>query len=109
MDYFEIDDQFKSDRITTNSIGVTAMSDVDVATNKTVRPQPSFFRSFIDHPASVDESYWQHLRFAMRFAFRLLAAGGAAVVHAFIPALFETTASRMVNSICQDLNNRHDS
>ena len=82
------------------------MNNGDTATAKPVR-QPSFFRSFVDHPATVDETYWQHLKFAMRFAVRLLAAGGAAIVHAFIPALFETTASRMVNSIYQDLNARH--
>lgn len=69
--------------------------------------QFSFFRSFVDHPASVNETYFQHLNFAMRFAIKLLAAGGAAFIHAVVPALFETTASRMVNSIHQDLNSRH--
>lgn len=72
------------------------------------RDKPSsFLRSFVEHPASVDETYWQHSKFAMRFAGRLMVAGGAALVHAFVPALFETTASRMVNSIYLELNARH--
>lgn len=67
----------------------------------------AFFRSFTDHPASVDESYWQHSKFALRFAGKLMQAGGAALVHAFIPALFETTASRMVTSLNRELTARH--
>lgn len=53
-------------------------------------------RIFVDHPQSVDETYFQHLRFASWFAARLLIAGGAALVHALIPCLFEKTASRMI-------------
>lgn len=55
-------------------------------------------RIFVDHPQSVDETYFEHLRFAGWFASRLLAAGGAALIHALVPCLFEKTASRM---ICQ--------
>jgi hypothetical protein len=56
----------------------------------------TFSQIFTAHPASVDESYVQHMRFAAGFGVRLLAAAGAAFVHALIPCLFEKTASRMV-------------
>jgi len=42
----------------------------------------AFARIFIDHPRSVDETYFEHMRFAGWFAVRLLMAGGAATVHA---------------------------
>ncbi|PWE34194.1 hypothetical protein DDZ14_00295 [Maritimibacter sp. 55A14] len=53
-------------------------------------------RIFLDHPQSVNESYLQHARFALRFALSLLAAGLAALIHAVLPFLFEKTASRIV-------------
>jgi len=53
-------------------------------------------RLFYAHPHSIGESYGEHSFFALRFAGRLLVAGGAALVHAVIPCLCETTASRMV-------------
>ena len=34
-------------------------------------------RIFIEHPKSVNETYFQHMRVAGWFATRLLAAGGA--------------------------------
>lgn len=53
-------------------------------------------RIFTSHPQSVDETYFEHMRFAGWFAFRLMGAGGAALVHAIIPCLFEKTAGRMI-------------
>ena len=45
----------------------------------------AFARIFIDHPRSVDETYFEHMRFAGWFAVRLLMAGCAAIIHAVIP------------------------
>jgi hypothetical protein len=56
-------------------------------------------RLFLSHPQSVDESYGEHFLFALGFATRLLGAGLAALVHAIIPCLFETTASRMIREM----------
>lgn len=53
-------------------------------------------RLFLAHPQTVGESYTEHGWFALRFAARLLIAGCAALIHAIIPCLCETTASRMV-------------
>jgi hypothetical protein len=57
---------------------------------------------FLDHPKSVGETYWQHLRAAMSFAWPLAVAAFCVVVHAIAPALFTRTASGIVS----DLNRR---
>jgi len=61
---------------------------------------------FLDHPESVDETYGQHFVFALKFSARLLVAGGAALVHAFIPALCERTASRIIADLYQRTQHR---
>lgn len=53
-------------------------------------------RVFLHHPRTVNESYAEHAVFAAGFALRLFLAAGAALVHAFVPCLFEKTASRMI-------------
>ncbi|MCG7507264.1 DUF6356 family protein [Mesorhizobium retamae] len=63
-------------------------------------------RLFTDHPHSVDESYFEHMRFAGWFASRLFMAGGAALIHAFLPFLFETTASRIIRQLYERTHNR---
>jgi hypothetical protein len=61
--------------------------------------QTTLHRLFLSHPQSVDESYGEHFLFALGFAARLFGAALAALVHAVIPCLFETTASRMVRQM----------
>ena len=65
-----------------------------------------FGRLFLDHPRSVDESYFEHLLFAGGFALRLLGAGLAALVHAMIPCLFEKTTSQMITQMHDKIHNR---
>ncbi|KQI71602.1 capsule biosynthesis protein [Loktanella sp. 5RATIMAR09] len=62
---------------------------------------------FLDHPATVDESYLQHMRFAFGFAFWLGTAALAALVHAIVPALCETTASRILKRLHARIESRH--
>jgi len=61
---------------------------------------------FLSHPRSVDESYFEHLAFAARFAGLLVAAAGAALVHAILPFMFERTASRIVAKLYARTHNR---
>ena len=61
---------------------------------------------FTDHPASVDETYFGHMAFAAWFASRLFMAAGAALVHAVLPFMFETTASRIVRELYERTSNR---
>jgi hypothetical protein len=65
-----------------------------------------FGRLFLDHPRSVDESYFEHLLFAGGFALRLAGAGMAALIHALIPCLFEKTASQMIMKMHDKIHNR---
>lgn len=67
----------------------------------------AFVAGFHDHPASVGESYGQHFRFALGFSGLLAMAGLAAFVHALIPPLFPTTASRMVRRLHDQIERRH--
>ncbi len=51
---------------------------------------------FTDHPASVGESYLEHLRASLWTATKLGLAAGACVVHAVVPGLCRTTASTAI-------------
>jgi hypothetical protein len=62
---------------------------------------------FTEHPESVGESYLEHMNVALSFAGPLLAAGLAALIHAFLPFLFLTTASRTVKQLHARMVNRH--
>ena len=64
-------------------------------------------RLFLAHPATVDESYFEHMRFAASFAFWLAVAAMAALVHAIVPALCETTASRILKRLHARIMARH--
>lgn len=66
----------------------------------------TFVRYFLSHPHSVDESYLEHAGVAFRFAVRLLGAGLAALVHAFVPCLFEKTASSMIKAMHSEMASR---
>jgi hypothetical protein len=58
---------------------------------------------FTRHPASVGETYLQHLCTAATFGLRMLAGGLACVVHALLPFLFERTASRYIEQLYQQM------
>ena len=53
-------------------------------------------RLFIDHPASVGESYGEHLRASLRTAGRLAVAAAACALHALVPGLCKTTGSTAI-------------
>lgn len=54
---------------------------------------------FIDHPDTVEETYFEHMGVAMYFSGAMLFTGFACFVHAFIPGAFEKTGSRMVTHL----------
>ena len=60
-----------------------------------------------DHPNSVDETYFGHMRFAFGFAFWLGLASLAALVHAVLPFACETTASRILKRLHARIESRH--
>lgn len=56
-------------------------------------------RPFTDHPATVGETYWQHLGFAVRFGLRMIGGGLACVVHGMLPFAFVTRGSETVRAL----------
>jgi hypothetical protein len=52
--------------------------------------------SFTDHPASVGETYAEHLRAASGFGFAMIGGGIACLVHGLLPFLFTTVGSRTI-------------
>ena len=52
--------------------------------------------SFTEHPASVGETYLEHLVFACRFGCHMLSGGVACCIHGLLPFLFTSTGSRIV-------------
>ena len=63
-------------------------------------------RIFFEHPASVDETYGEHFRFAAWFGLTLIGAGLAAISHAVLPCLFPRTASTTVKRLHTMIANR---
>jgi hypothetical protein len=53
-------------------------------------------RAFSEHPASVGESYGEHMAHAACFGTRMVLAGVACLLHAVFPFLFERTGSRAI-------------
>ena len=56
---------------------------------------------FLDHPRSVGEIYLQHQRFALRIYGQLMMAAAGVIIHAVVPKLCETSASRRIRSLYQ--------
>ena len=54
---------------------------------------------FTAHPATVGETYGEHMVMAGSFALKVLLASLACLVHALLPFLFEKTGSRMITDL----------
>ena len=54
---------------------------------------------FTRHPASVGESYLEHLGMAGGFGFRMVIAGIACILHGLLPFLFVKTGSDCVTKL----------
>ena len=62
---------------------------------------------FTGHPASVGETYTQHLGRALRSSWSLAVAAVACTVHAFVPALFLSRAGDTVNRLHDEIRDLH--
>jgi Family of unknown function (DUF6356) len=51
---------------------------------------------FLDHPRTVEESYLEHMGVAGRFGSAMIWGGVKALVHAIVPAWCETSGSKTV-------------
>lgn len=54
---------------------------------------------FTEHPASVGETYGEHLAMATGFGLRMVLGGLACMVHGLLPFLFVKTGSRQVSTL----------
>lgn len=54
---------------------------------------------FTEHPASVGETYFEHLGQALRFAGRMFVGSLACLVHAFLPFLCVKTGSKCITEL----------
>jgi hypothetical protein len=58
---------------------------------------------FIGHPASVGETYLQHMHSAFSFGWRMVAAGFACLLHGILPCLFVRTGSSTVRHLHEEM------
>ena len=56
-------------------------------------------RLFTEHPASVGETYFEHLCTATGFALQMVLGGVACLVHALLPFLFQRTGSECIEHL----------
>ena len=56
-------------------------------------------RVFLDHPASVGESYREHFGVATGFGGAMIVGGVKAVLHGFFPNVFQTAGSDTVRRL----------
>lgn len=54
---------------------------------------------FTDHPASVGESYLEHMGVAGRFGWRLTRGGIGCMIHGLLPFAFKTSGSDTVRDL----------
>ncbi|MFZ5743627.1 MAG: DUF6356 family protein [Pseudomonadota bacterium] len=54
---------------------------------------------FTEHPASVDETYTEHLAMASGFGVRMILGGFACLLHGIFPFLFVKTGSAQISTL----------
>ncbi len=58
---------------------------------------------FSEHPASVGETYFEHLLCATGFSIRMIIGGIACFIHALLPFLFVKTASKYITELHEQM------
>ena len=61
---------------------------------------------FTKHPNSVNETYWQHLKFAISCGVKMLFAGLVSIIHGIFPFLFQTTGSTIILNLAKNFSSR---
>ena len=56
-------------------------------------------RLFVEHPATVGETYFEHLIAASSFGFHMVVGGIACMLHGLFPFLFVRTGSEAVDKL----------
>jgi len=58
---------------------------------------------FTQHPNQLGETYFQHLKIAMKFSFNCAYASVTLFIHSIFPFLFRTTGSRIITKLFQTM------
>jgi len=56
-------------------------------------------RAFTEHPASVGESYAQHMGMAFGFGGKMVVAGFACLLHGLFPFAFKSTGRKCIEDL----------
>jgi hypothetical protein len=60
---------------------------------------------FLKHPESVGETYFEHMKFAILFSFKMFIGGTACFIHSIFPFVFQKTGSnhlfKMIFDYCK--------
>ncbi|MCW5749081.1 MAG: hypothetical protein KIT36_23020 [Alphaproteobacteria bacterium] len=59
--------------------------------------------AFVDHPATVGETYTQHMAMAFSFGGRMVLAGFACLLHGLLPFLFAKTGSGTIRVLYEQM------
>lgn len=60
------------------------------------------------HLKEINETYLEHMFYALKYGFKMIFAGIACIIHALLPDIFVTTASQTIESIKNEINLRTD-
>ena len=58
------------------------------------------------HLDNLNETYWEHMRFALGVFFTLLSAAGLLLVHMVVPAFFQCSASTRIHGLSDNMRAR---
>lgn len=67
-----------------------------------------YSRIFHEHPASINETYFQHMRNSFKIGGRLVLLIPITIIHGIFPILFTTTVSRELNNIINKNKERYE-
>ncbi|WP_375319229.1 DUF6356 family protein [Candidatus Tisiphia endosymbiont of Oplodontha viridula] len=63
---------------------------------------------FLEHPKSLKETYFVHLKHSFYLSYTLIKISAISFVHGLFPFLFVTTTSDMVEKLSKDLVKRRN-
>ena len=61
---------------------------------------------FTHHPQTNGETYFEHMRCAAYYGFRMTLSGLAAIIHSIFPFVFETAASDCAKMVNEEVERR---
>lgn len=60
-----------------------------------------------EHLSEANENYFQHMGISLKISFELLIGATMAFMHAFLPSIFTTSASKKIRHLYSFVENRN--